>query len=218
MCKRWHKSSTLNYGKHEGTKPVVDDADDVLFLVLTVWFLQNRALALPSLPGMAGGKNRLTDDGTTEFFDPYDKTTRLDALPAVPLPASTAPQWSKAESKRAWKSVFHTTLARSDPSREGEEDDHPYRVTIDSLQSSGYSTPSRHSHAGLGSGNAARWNEAPGAAGSLTPTERKVAARESYKSMGGRKARTKRKMGGEMGARDKGGASTMYEAELSCPW
>jgi hypothetical protein len=39
----------------------------------------------------------------------------------------------------------------------------------------------------------------------MTPTERKAAARENYKALGGRKSRMKRKMGGELGARDKGG-------------
>lgn len=264
VCKRWQKSSTLNYGEHcmGGTHSCLSGMltplpsfspfplhstpliSSISFTKLTstppklvtlnwnatrrfpnrsrstVWFLQNRALTLPSLSNMLQGKNRKVDDGP-EFFDPYDKTPRLSALPAVPVPASTAPQWSKAESKRAWKSVFHTTLARSDPSRTEDDDDHPYRVKIDSLQSSGYSTPSRHQHAGLGSGNAQRWNDGPtGASGSLTPSERKLAAREGYKAMGGRKARTKRKMGGEFGARDKGGASQIdgEDQRFTCPF
>jgi hypothetical protein len=158
---------------------------------------------------------RTLDDGT-EFFDPYDKGGRLSSLPAVPMPKSTAPQWTKAESKRAWKSVFHTTLARTDPTR--EEDDHPYRVTIDSLQSSGYSTPARHAHAGLGSGVASRWAD-NGGSGSITPSERKLAAREGYKAMGGRKSRAKRKMGGEYGARDKTGAADLEDdPRFTCPW
>ncbi|TXT06126.1 hypothetical protein VHUM_03599 [Vanrija humicola] len=190
VCKRWHKSSTLNY----------------------VWFLQNRALVLPSLSGIATGKTRKLDDGT-EFFDPYDKTPRLSSLPAVPVPNSTQPQWSKAESKRAWKSVFHSTLARSDPNK---DDTDPLRVDIYSLHSSGYNTPSnRHSHAGMGSGNASRWADA-GNQGSLTPTERKLAAREGYKALGGRKARNKRKMGGEMGMRDKTGV--VDDGRFDAPW
>lgn len=40
----------------------------------------------------------------------------------------------------------------------------------------------------------------------MSETERKVAARENYRAMGGRKARGKRRMGGELGGRDKGGA------------
>lgn len=180
-----------------------------------VWFLQNRALTLPMLAALPQGKARTLDDGS-EFFDPYDKTPRLSALPAVPVPKSNAPQWTKAESKRAWKSVFHTTLARTDPSH--DEDDHPYRVTIDSLQSSGYSTPARHSHAGTGAGNASRWAETAGT-GSLTPTERKLAAREGYKALGGRKSRAKRKMGGEYGQRDKTGAGGLEDdPRFSCPW
>lgn len=178
----------------------------------SVWFLQNRALVLPSLSGIATGKTRKLDDGT-EFFDPYDKTPRLSSLPAVPVPSSTQPQWSKAESKRAWKSVFHSTLARSDPNK---DDTDPLRVDIYSLHSSGYNTPSnRHSHAGMGSGNASRWAET-GNQGSLTPTERKLAAREGYKALGGRKARSKRKMGGEMGMRDKTGV--VDDGRFDAPW
>lgn len=168
---------------------------------------------LPSIDSTPGGRNRKLDDGT-EFFDPYDKTPRLSSLPAVPVPTSTQPQWSKAESKRAWKSVFHATLHRGDPN----DDDHPYRVDVASLHSSGYSTPSRHSHAGLGSGNAGRWADS-GPAGGMTPTERKVAAREGYKAMGGRKSRAKRKMGGELGARDRGGASQIVDdGRFDAPW
>ena len=191
----------------------------MLFLSLhpAVWFLQNRALTLPKLESLGQGKMRTLDDGT-EFFDPYEKGTRLSSLPSVPMPKSTTPQWTKAESKRAWKAVFHTTLARSDPSH--DDDDHPYRVTIDSLQSSGYNTPTRHTHAhaGMGSGGASRWSDNNGS-GTLTPSERKIAAREGYKSLGGRKSRTKRKMGGEFGARDKTGAGDLEDdPRYTCPW
>jgi hypothetical protein len=48
----------------------------------------------------------------------------------------------------------------------------------------------------MGSGNAAKWAELEAAAGTMTPGERKNAAREVYKSMGGRKARGKNKRGG----------------------
>lgn len=182
----------------------------------TVWFLQNRALTLPKLEALSQGKNRKLDDGT-EFFDPYEKGTRLSTLPSVPMPKSTSPQWTKAESKRAWKSVFHTSLARTDPAH--DEDDHPYRVTIDSLQSSGYNTPNRHSHAGLGSGGAARWQEGQNGSGALTPGERKIVAREGYKALGGRKSRAKRKMGGEYGARDKTGVAGLEDdTRFTCPW
>lgn len=153
------------------------------------------------------------DTDTPEFFDPYDKTPRLSALPPPPLPTSAVPQWSKAESKRAWKSTFHTTLKRSDPTAEPVDD--PLRVDISSLHSSGTSTPGRHVHAGMGAGAAARWaNEQT--TGIVSSTERKLAAREGYKAMGGRKSRAKRKMGGDLGSRDKGGA--VDDGRFDAPW
>ena len=166
----------------------------------SVWYLQNRALLIPDIPtSKNGGKSRKLDDGT-EFFDPFDKTPRLSALPTPRMPNSSTLVWTKSESKVSWKSKFHQTLKRSDPNAEPEVD--PLRVDISSLHTSGATTPSgRHSHAGLGSGNAARWAEQEAAAGALTPGERKNAAREVYKSMGGRKARGKNRMG----AGDKGG-------------
>lgn len=180
-----------------------------------VWFLQTRALQLPSLTPSKpkSGPNRTLDDGT-EFFDPYDKTLGLAGLAPVPVPASTTPQWSKAESKRAWKSVFHTTLARDD---KDDEEDHPYHVDIASLHSSGYNTPSRHSHAGTGSGHAGsgRWGDGTG---SMTPTERKVAAREGYKALGGRKSRGKRRMGGEFGAKNRAGGVDDDDPRYTAPW
>jgi hypothetical protein len=163
---------------------------------MTVWYLQNRALLIPDIPTTKNvGKNRKLDDGT-EFFDPFDKTPRLSALPTPRMPNSSTLVWTKTESKVSWKSRFHQTLKRSDPNAEPEFD--PLRVDISSLHTSGATTPSgRHAHAGLGSGNAARWAEAEAAAGVMTPGERKNAAREIYKSMGGRKARGKNKKGGE---------------------
>ncbi|ORY22615.1 hypothetical protein BCR39DRAFT_551155 [Naematelia encephala] len=197
VCKRWNKSSTLNY----------------------VWFLQNRALTLPHLSGYppgsnASGKIRRLDTDTPEFFDPYDKTPRLSSLPTPALPNSQTPVWSKLESKKQWKTVFHGTLKRSDPNAEEEIDSR--RVDIASLHSSGRATPSGgHAHAGSGSGGAAKW-VGVGDEGGMTPTERKLAAREGYKAMGGRKSRSKRKMGGEMGARDKGGA--VDDGRFDAPW
>jgi len=200
VCKRWRKSSTLNYGEWD-VSPVVVPLGHGL---MAVWFLQNRALVLPRISGLGGanGKVRKTGDDTPDFFDPYDKSPRIASLPLPPIPSNTAPQWSKAESKKAWKSTFRTTLKRSDPNAEPEVD--PLRVDVDSLASSGTHTPSgRHSYAGMGSGGAAKWNVE--GEGVMTPSERKIAARENYKALGGRKSRMKRKMGGEMGARDKGG-------------
>ena len=184
-----------------------------------VWFLQNRALTLPKLYGDStgtDGKVRRTGDDTPEFFDPFDKTPRLSSLSRPPMPIGTTPQWSKAESKRAWKSTFRMTLKRSDPNAEPEED--PLRVDIASLQSSGASTPNggRHGYAGLGSGNASKWASTNGDAGSMTPGERKLAAREGYKAMGGRKSRAKRTMGGGLGVRDKGGA--VDDGRFDAPW
>lgn len=184
VCKKWKKSSTLNH----------------------VWYLQNRALLIPDLPKSGeGGKNRKLDD-EVDFFDPYDKTPRLSALPTPRMPSSSTLVWTKNESKVSWKTRFQQTFKRSDPDAEPEYD--PLRVDIASLHSSGASTPSgRHTHAGSGSGNASRWAEInnDNDEESMTPTERKVAARKVYKSMGGRKARSKRKMGGQMGTLDRGG-------------
>lgn len=167
-----------------------------------MWYLQNRALLIPDIPtSKNGGKSRKLADGT-EFFDPFDKTPRLSALPTPRMPNSSTLVWTKSESKVSWKSKFHQTLKRSDPNTEPEHD--PLRVDISSLHTSGTTTPSgRHAHSGLGSGNAARWAEQEAAAGAMTPGERKNAAREIYKSMGGRKARGKNRMG----AVDRGGAA-----------
>jgi len=66
----------------------------------------------------------------------------------------------------------------------------------------------------MGSGGAAKWaNEGTGV---ITPTERKVAAREGYKALGGRKSRMKRKMGGEMGMKDKG--AVVDDGRFDAPW
>ncbi|WVR03553.1 hypothetical protein IAU60_000545 [Kwoniella sp. DSM 27419] len=192
VCKRWRKSSTLNY----------------------VWFLQNRALVLPKilLPEEAGGKTRKVDP-ETEFFDPYDKTPRLSALPTPPMPTSAQPQWTKMESKKDWRNTFKSTFKRTDPTAEPEVDTR--RVDINSLHTSGYSTPTGgHGYAGMGSGNKARWAEEE--EGSLSSTERKAAARENYKALGGRKSRTKRKMGGDLGSKDKGGA--VDDGRFDAPW
>lgn len=182
-----------------------------------MWYLQNRALLIPDIPsGGNNGKNRKLEDGT-EFFDPFDKTPRLSALPKPKMPSSDTLVWTKNESKVSWMKRFHATLKRSDPNAEPEYD--PRRVDIASLHSSGASTPSgRHAHAGLGSGNAARWAEAESALESMTPGERKVAAREVYKSMGGRKAKNKRKMGGDLGSRDRGGMADESDARFTAPF
>lgn len=50
----------------------------------------------------------------------------------------------------------------------------------------------------------------------MTSTERKVAAREQYRALGGRKARGKRGMGGEMGGKDRGGA--VEDGRFDAPW
>ena len=169
-----------------------------------------------TLTSMANGngKMRRTDSDTPDFFDPYDKTPRLAALPIPPMPTSTTPQWTKNESKKTWKTAFRQTLKRTDPNAE-DEDDH-LRVDIYSLHSSGAASPSRHAHVGTGSGGAAKWASSGDGSGSLTPSERKLAAREEYKALGGRKSRAKRKMGGELGARDKGGA--VDDPRFEAPW
>ena len=212
VCKRWQKSSTLNYGVY-----VPQLSSSTVLISTLVWFLQNRALILPRLSAPsanAAGKNRLVDSDTSAFFDPFDKTPRLASLPQPPLPQSGIPQWSKAESKRAWKGTFRNTLKRSDPSAEPENDH--LRVDISSLQSSGTSTPGRHAHAGMGAGSVERW-AADGEGGLYSSsTERKVAARQEYKALGGRKSKAKRKMGGEYGSKDKGGA--IDDGRFDAPW
>lgn len=52
----------------------------------------------------------------------------------------------------------------------------------------------------------------------MTPTERKVAAREGYKALGGRKSRAKRRMGGEFGARDRAGGGDEDDPRYTAPW
>jgi len=182
------------------------------WLTKAVWYLQNRALILPSITITSQGILRKTTD-ETEFFDPYDKSPRLATLPMPPFPSSPEPQWSKLESRKVYKSLFRHTLKRSNPHAEEEVD--PLRVDIASLHTSGASTPNRHSHAGTGSGGAVKW-QIVGSEGTQTPSERKLAAREGYKAMGGRKAKSKRKMGGDLGARDKGGATD--DGRFDAPW
>nr|ODN88730.1 hypothetical protein L203_02744 [Cryptococcus depauperatus CBS 7841] len=192
VCKRWHKSSTLNY----------------------VWFLQNRALVLPriSTSENVGGKTRKVDD-EIEFFDPYDKSPRLSSLSPAPIPSSTQPQWTKMESKRDWKKMFENTFKRTDPTAEPEFE--RGRVDISSLHTSGYTTPTgSHGYVGMGSGNASRWEPLVGELPKAS--ERKLAAREAYKTLGGRKSRAKRKMGGELGSKDKGGA--IDDGRFDAPW
>ncbi|WWC85906.1 uncharacterized protein L201_000776 [Kwoniella dendrophila CBS 6074] len=196
VCKRWHKSSTLNY----------------------VWFLQNRALVLPKLllPDTPGGKTRKVDK-EIEFFDPYDKSPRLSSLPQPPLPTSSQPVWTKIESKKDWRNIFKVTFKRTDPTAEPEIDHR--RVDISSLHTSGYSTPNGGGggggYKGLGSGNASKWQNED-SDGGLSSSEKKLQARENYKSLGGRKSKTKRKMGGELGGKDKGGA--IDDGRFDAPW
>lgn len=91
-------------------------------------------------------------------------------------------------------------------------------MDIASLHSSGASTPGGgHIHAGSGSGGAGKWvGNGMGGGDELTAGERKIAAREGYKALGGRKARSKRKMGGELGGKDKGGA--VDDGRFDAPW
>ncbi len=67
----------------------------------------------------------------------------------------------------------------------------------------------------MGAGSASRW-ASEGVAREMTATERKVAAREGYKALGGRKSRAKRKMGGDLGSKDKGGA--VNDGRFDAPW
>ncbi|WWC66646.1 uncharacterized protein I206_100550 [Kwoniella pini CBS 10737] len=195
VCKRWHKSSTLNY----------------------VWFLHNRALVLPKLllPDSPGGKTRKVNN-EIEFFDPYDKKPRLSSLPQPNLPNSSQPVWTKIESKKNWRNQFKITFKRTDPTNETEIDSR--RVDISSLQTSGYNTPNNgHGYKGLGSGNASKWiQDDSDGGGGLSSSEKKQQAREGYKALGGRKSKSKRKMGGELGGKDKGGAND--NGRFEAPW
>ncbi|EIW68144.1 hypothetical protein TREMEDRAFT_69593 [Tremella mesenterica DSM 1558] len=209
VCKRWHKSSTLNY----------------------VWFLQNRALILPTtlsiptrlrqlpstfpLPILSSTSSIPSSPPTPSsnppelFFDPYDKLPRLSRLPLPPIPTSQTPQWSKTESKKSWKTQFRMTFQRPD-------NDDSLKVDFSfSRNSSGASSPGYHGHgySGLGSGNKERWVEENE---EMSNTARKVLARERYKEMRGRKSKEKRKMGGELGIRDKGGLGDVSRFEA--PW
>ncbi|KAL7418769.1 hypothetical protein Q5752_006452 [Cryptotrichosporon argae] len=183
VCRRWHKSSTLNY----------------------VWFLQNRALVLPENPALPSLRVRYID-AETSYVDPYSSGPSLRALPPVSPPGSAVPVWSKAESRRAWRLVFKSTLAPPSGAR----------VDLASLSgprsaaSSGWSTP--HAHRGAGAGHAGRW-----AAETDLATPDKAAMREAYKSHGGRKVGSKRRMGGQMGRRDKTGVDD-DDGRFDAPW
>lgn len=196
VCKRWHKSSNLNY----------------------IWFLHTRSLTLPSLTSKPTTQTSQSED--PDAFDPYDRRPTLSL--STPLPTSSTPQWSKRESKSAWKNTFKALATRR------EDDVEPgshLQVDVDAL-SSGYVTPQGHTYAGMGSGSADRWSTPAGNAsgngggdnGIATPPKSKKEMREVYKSMGGRKVKGKGKMGGELkGHRDKegmGGKEDIYEA----PW
>ena len=68
----------------------------------------------------------------------------------------------------------------------------------------------------MGAGSAARWASEGDGESYATRSERKLAAREEYKALGGRKSRAKRKMGGELGSKDKGGAAD--DGRFDAPW
>ncbi|KAJ9110684.1 hypothetical protein QFC19_001513 [Naganishia cerealis] len=131
-------------------------------------------------------------------FDPYDKYRGLPIL-ATPLPTSSTPQWSKRESKKEWRPIFKELATRKDTDLEKRD---PLQVDVDALSAtvspigSGYSTPNE----GWG-GNSG------GGSGTLTPSKSKKEMRAHYKSLNGRKSKSKGMLGGTArGHKDLGGA------------
>ncbi|KAJ9111200.1 hypothetical protein QFC20_002694 [Naganishia adeliensis] len=130
VCKRWRKSSTLNY----------------------TWFLHCRSLTLPK-PTTTRRKLLPAEpdpDDPNSGFDPYDKYRGLPQL-ATPVPASSTPQWSKRESKKEWRPIFQSLATRTDTDAEKRDS---LQVDIDALSAtvspggSGYSTPTEAAGSG----------------------------------------------------------------------
>lgn len=207
-----------------------------------VWFLHTRSLAIPSLIPTVDAQGR---PPTHPLYDPYDKPRTLSLR--TPLPARPGPpQWSKRESKGAWRPAFKAAATRPEGSGgdgSGELRSH-LQVDVDALASahaSGYSTPGGHAYAGLGSGSREAWaasvSEGAGGgfgggggggggggsgSGTATPPRSKKEMRDAYKAMGGRKAREKGSAWNKgTGARDRegmGGGAGAREGDAEAPW
>ena len=177
----------------------------VPFLFLTAWFLHVRSFTLPEVKKKEETNyiNKLDVDDPE--YDPYDKAHFL-TLFKTPMPSSTTPQWSKKESKSAWRLTFKQLINR----RENPSSAVDYRVDVDAL-SSGYATP-----LGEPEGSASQFGSRPGS-GASTPKSKKE-MREHYKSLQGRKSKSKSKVGGSQsrGIKDRGGAGE--EDPYTAPW
>jgi hypothetical protein len=104
---------------------------------MLAWFLHTRSFTLPQLKKDQDGSYINRQDADDEDYDPYDKAHFL-TLFKTPVPTSTTPQWSKRESKQAWRLTFKGLINR----RENPSTVPDYRVDVDALSSaSGASTP-----------------------------------------------------------------------------
>ncbi|KAJ9126061.1 hypothetical protein QFC24_002333 [Naganishia onofrii] len=212
VCKRWRKSSTLNYSTNSIPHPrsVVSSAYTTMCLTLA-WFLHCRSLTLPKVvdtrkklqPGQPDPED------PNSGFDPYDKYRGLPIL-ATPLPTSSTPQWSKRESKKEWRPIFKELATRKDTDVEKRD---PLQVDVDALSAtvspngSGYSTP-----------NDSWGGNSGGGSGTLTPSKSKKDMRAHYKSLNGRKSKGKGMLGGTArGHKDLGGAGES-EDRYSAPF
>ncbi|GHJ89264.1 hypothetical protein NliqN6_5666 [Naganishia liquefaciens] len=189
VSKRWRKSSTLNY----------------------TWFLHCRALTLPQPPPTHASRRLPTDpdpDDPNSGYDPYLKHRGLP-LVTTPIPTSATPQWSKRESKRDWRPAFRDLVMRKPEDAERRD---PLNVDVEALSASvseagsGYSTPG---------GNNDSW----GGSGAGTPATRsKKEMRAHYKSLNGRKSKSKGMLGGvARGHKDLGGMGG-GEDQFSAPF
>lgn len=198
-----------------------------------MWFLHVRSLTLPKLQRdketgkltealevNALGNTVIDSTGVPRsrdrgFEDPYDKPSFLSTV-RTPMPSHQAlatPQWSKKESKQTWRSEFKALATRS--ARDYQEPVDALRVDVDAL-SSGYITP-------LGGedpwGNGGGDGGAGAGSGSFTPPKSKKEMREHYKSLHGRKSRTKGMLANApRGVKDKGGMGETDEDKFSAPW
>lgn len=180
----------------------------------TAWFLHCRSLTLPQ-PTLTHPARRLpTDpdpDDPNSGYDPYAKHRGLPLL-ATPIPSAPTPQWSKRESKRDWRTAFRELVVRKPDDVEQRD---PLNVDVDALSAgvseagSGYSTP--------GGGNVDSWGV--GGSGAGTPAKSKKEMRAHYKSLNGRKSRSKGMLGGvARGHKDLGGMGGGGEDQFSAPF
>ncbi|EPQ61174.1 hypothetical protein GLOTRDRAFT_69463 [Gloeophyllum trabeum ATCC 11539] len=101
-------------------------------------------------------------------------------------------KWTKRESKQNWRHIYAQTIPNRDPPPLGP-------LNPSSKRGSGYSTPSGYMTPK--EFREEKWQAEAEAA----ERPSKVEMRELYKEMGGRKAKTKTKLGSAGGARNKGG-------------